>query len=98
MLFILLHNLFRVRVELKDLFIGASGEKDVLFIFSWMEFYTKRGPAISKRSDDFACLCVPQVYQLVKPCGKELSAIVCKTDISNGLLVSFVRANTLSVS
>ena len=97
MLLILLNDLFRVRVKLQYLLVGASGKENVLLVFSRMELDAKRSPAVCKAPDHFTGLSIPQIDEFVKASTQEAAPIVRIAYVSHGLLVTFVCANALSV-
>ena len=66
MLLILLNDLFRVRVKLQYLLVGASGKENVLLVFSRVELNAERSPAIRKAPNHFSCLSVPQIDEFVE--------------------------------
>ena len=62
-----------------------------------MEFDAEGRPAVRKATDNFSCLCVPQVYQFVETCAQEFATIVGKADVTDGFLVPLVRPDALPV-
>ena len=66
MLLILLDDLFRVRVELQYLLVGAACKENVLLVFSRMELHAEGSPAVCKAPDHFTGLSIPQIDEFVK--------------------------------
>lgn len=64
--FILLYYLAGIRIILKNLLVCASCQEYILLVIGGMEAYTEWGFAIGKATDDFACLSIPELNDLVK--------------------------------
>ena len=62
-----------------------------------MELDAEGRPAVRETTDNFSCLCVPQVYQFVEACTQEFATIVSKANVANGFLVPLVRSDALPV-
>jgi len=62
MLFVLLDNLSRPRVELQNLFVLTSNHKDILLVVLWIEGGTERQTFDVERVYRFPSFCVPKLH------------------------------------
>jgi hypothetical protein len=98
MLLILLGNFRGIGIVLQNLLIGTTCKEDVLSVIRWMEFNTERSLAIGEALNHFASLCIPQLYDFVKTCTQESSAIITEANISNSFTMSHVSSHASSMS
>jgi len=65
-LLILLHYFRAVRVELKNLSVAATSQENILLVICWMELNAVGCSLISKASDNFTGLSIPQLNHFVE--------------------------------
>ena len=92
MLLILLHYLLWIGVELQYLFVREPSNEYILTILLRMKLKTYWHSFVAKVSNNFASLCVPEKYLLVKASTEKLGAICIKLNVSD----SFVMARICS--
>ena len=98
MFFILLYRFLRVYIVLDDLFVCAAREENVLFVVTWMKLDTLWIFLVLIVPNDLARLGVPEIYAFVETCTQKFSAVICKTNVSDGLTMAHISPNTSSMS
>lgn len=58
-LFVLLNDVFRIRVKLQDLFVRTPCQEDMLLVICRVELDAERCLTVREASDDLARFCVP---------------------------------------
>ena len=69
---------------LNDLFVGHSGEEDILLIFVGMEPNDVRDLSVAKPFEALTCLRVPQLHLTIITTGEEPATIVREANVLDG--------------